>query len=248
MWKLLIQVIILSLTFSCSHVELSPREYQVGAYLWQQRSGEYQALCYQAYNLARLKLDRDLENKHNKKRAIVFDIDETIFDNSFSGAYDIKNKIPWNQKSFDQWVTLSQAHAMAGAKEFIEYAISNRVEVFFISNRTIDQIDNTLLNFKRLNIPVKKDNLFFMTSEWSKEARRQEIQKKYEIVLLLGDNLHDFDKAWDHKSSDERKKIVDEKSREFGERFIVFPNPLYGDWENSLPKNIDRKDNLIINP
>ncbi|RPJ76097.1 MAG: 5'-nucleotidase, lipoprotein e(P4) family, partial [Alphaproteobacteria bacterium] len=90
--------IIILLTFSCSTVELSKknttdsfdREYQIGAYLWFQTSGEYQALCHQAYNLGRMKLDRDLENKHNRKRAVVLDIDETVLDNSFGGADEIK--------------------------------------------------------------------------------------------------------------------------------------------------------------
>ena len=31
------------------------REYQIGAYLWVQHSGEYKALTYQAYNIAREK-------------------------------------------------------------------------------------------------------------------------------------------------------------------------------------------------
>ena len=81
-------LIILSASLSCSslkttkNTDADSREYQIGAYLWFQNSGEYQALCYQAYNLARLRLDRELEDKHNRKRAVVFDIDETVFDNS----------------------------------------------------------------------------------------------------------------------------------------------------------------------
>ena len=245
--KKIIFIFLFSLS-SCAYQTKGSREYQVGAYLWQQTSGEYQALCYQAYNLARLKLDRDLENKHNKKRALIFDIDETVLDNSFSGAFDVKNNIPWKQNSFDEWVTRKKAHAIAGAKEFIEYAEENRVQVFYVSDRTVEQVNDTLENFKRLNIPAKKENLYFMTAGMDKEKRRKEIQKNYEVVLLLGDNLHDFDKAWDNKSSIDRKKIVDERRQEFGDKFIILPNPLYGDWENALPKNLDRKENLIINP
>jgi 5'-nucleotidase (lipoprotein e(P4) family) len=226
----------------------SPREYQIGAYLWQQNSGEYQALCYQAYNLAKTKLARDLENKHNKRRAVIFDIDETVLDNSFLGANEIKNNIAWNPKSLDLWVARKSAHAIAGAKDFIDFAVENRVEVFYVSDRNVGQIEDTLENFKRLNIPAKKENMYFKTTEHSKESRRHEIEKKYEVVLLFGDNLHDFDKAWDNKTSLERKAIVDEKRQEFGERFILLPNPLYGDWENSLPKPTDRKENLMINP
>jgi len=236
---------------SCSHHNLapqSPREYQVGAYLWQQTSGEYQALCYQAYNLARLKLERDLENKHNKRRAIIFDIDETVFNNSYFGAQEIKDGIVWNPNNLNKWVARKEATAIAGAKEFIDYAIENRVEVFYVSDRNVDQVDDTLENFKLLNIPAKRENFYFNNNDNSKEIRRKEIQKKYEIVLLFGDNLHDFDQAWDNKTSTDRKRIVDDRRQEFGDRFIILPNPLYGDWENSLPKRKERKENLIANP
>lgn len=242
------KILFLFFILSCTRLPQNPREYQVGAYLWQQTSGEYQALCYQAYNLAKLRLARDLENKHNKKRAIIFDIDETVFDNSFAGAKEVKLGIPWKPGNQEDWVSRKEAHAIAGAKEFIDYAIENRVEVFYVSDRTPDQIDDTLQNFKKLNIPAKKENLYFNTSHGSKESRRAEIKKKYEVVLYIGDNLHDFDKAWDNQTSAERKNIVDRRSREFGDQFIVLPNPLYGDWENSLPKATDRKENLIINP
>jgi 5'-nucleotidase (lipoprotein e(P4) family) len=224
------------------------REYQLGAYLWYQNSGEFQALCYQAFNLARMRLDQDLELKHNKKRAVIFDIDETVFDNSIAGAYEVKNDIPWEKENLNKWVKLKKARAIAGAVEFIDYAVDKRVEIFYVSNRTLDQIDDTFINLKSLNIPAKKENLLFMDKEWSKESRRKEIQRKYEVVLYFGDNLHDFDKTWDSKISSERKKNVDIRRYDFGDKYIILPNPLYGDWENTLPKTSDRTENLIINP
>jgi 5'-nucleotidase (lipoprotein e(P4) family) len=53
-------------------------------------------------------------------------------------------------------------------------------------------------------------------------------------VLLIGDNLNDFSNLFEKKSSDEREKIVNNFSAQFGNRFIVLPNPVYGDWESSL--------------
>lgn len=239
---------ILFLSFSCSSVSPTPkpysREYQIGAYLWFQTSGEYRALCYQAYNLARLRLDRDLENKHNRKRAVIFDIDETVFDNSLGGAYEIKHRIDWDKESLAKWVSLKIAQAVPGAKEFIDYAVSRQVEVIYISNRLVSQKDDTLENFKLLGIPAKRENLYFLNDGWSKEDRRLLVLKKYEVVLYFGDNLGDFHKDWDYKSSDERRASVDSHREDFGEKFIVLPNPLYGDWENSLPKSKNRSDLL----
>ena len=222
---------ILLVSFSCAKSTVDGREYQIGAYLWFQTSGEYRALCHQAYNLARLKLDRDLEEKHNGKRAVVFDIDETVLDNSFSGAYEIKNNIPWDQESFDRWVALKKAELVPGAKEFIDYAISKRVEVIFISNRKESQKEDTLENFKRVGLTAKKENLY-------------EVLKKYHVALYFGDNLGDFAKDWDSKTSESRRALVDARKEDFGDKFIVLPNPLYGDWEKSLPK-FNMKSDLL---
>src|SRR5438270_10212310 len=66
-------------------------DYQIGAILYQQKSGEYRALAYQAYNLARLRLAEDLDKKNvnrlpkaERKRppATIVDTEETILDNS----------------------------------------------------------------------------------------------------------------------------------------------------------------------
>ncbi|MDO9182776.1 MAG: 5'-nucleotidase, lipoprotein e(P4) family [Bacteriovorax sp.] len=237
-------------TISCSTLnspklnEPNAREYQVGAYLWFQNSGEYRALCYQAYNFARLRLDRDLEDKHNRKRAVVFDIDETVFDNSFGGAYEIKNNIAWDKNNLAKWIKLKIAEAIPGAKEFIEYAISRQVEVIYISNRLKTDVNDTLDNFKRLGISAKRENLYFLSKDWSKEDRRLEVLKTYDVVMFFGDNLGDFHKNWDSKKSDERRALVDLHRQEFGDKFIILPNPLYGDWESSLQKSNNRLDLL----
>src|SRR5580765_337070 len=77
-------------------------EYQAGATLWMQKAGEYRALAYQAFNIARWQLDADFEKKNVKKlpkaeqkkpRAVMVDIDETVLDNSPAQAYNIKNRL-----------------------------------------------------------------------------------------------------------------------------------------------------------
>jgi predicted secreted acid phosphatase len=52
--------------------------------------------------------------------------------------------------------------------------------------------------------------------------------------MLLGDNLGDFSFLFDKKSTDERTQNVNAVEREFGNRFIILPNPVYGDWESAL--------------
>lgn len=245
--KSILVTLFLVLNLSCStqtKIESNPREYQVGSYLWFQTSGEFRALCYQAYNYAKLILDSDLKNKHKKKRAIVFDIDETVLDNSAGGAYEIKNHLKWSRENLNRWVSLRAAEAIPGAREFIQYAVSKKVEIIYISNRSDAQKDDTYENLVKLNIPVIKENLYFSSNSFSKESRRLEVQKNYDVVLFLGDNLSDFHKDWDNKSSDERRALVDQHRQDFGEKFIILPNPLYGDWEYWLPKKENRLELL----
>lgn len=243
---------LLVLFFSCSlrpvqnktTTDYFSREYQIGAYLWFQTSGEFRALCYQAYNIGRMKLDRELENKHNRKRAVVFDIDETVLDNSFGGADEIKKYQDWDKESFNRWVVQKAAGAIPGAREFIQYAVSRQVEVIYISNRDVTQKKATYDNLKDMGFPVKNENLYFLSNEWSKESRRLEVLAKYDVVLFFGDNLGDFHKDWDGKTSEERRASVDSHRDDFGRKFIILPNPLYGDWENSLPHFEKRSDLL----
>ena len=58
-------------------------EQHVLATVWYQRSAEFKALCYQAFNMAKLIYDMDLQKgEPSMKRAVAVDINETILDNS----------------------------------------------------------------------------------------------------------------------------------------------------------------------
>ncbi|HUN02641.1 MAG TPA: HAD family acid phosphatase, partial [Niabella sp.] len=50
--------------------------------LFIQSSAEYDALCYQAYNFAKISLNEALKTPSAKPLAVVTDIDETVLDNS----------------------------------------------------------------------------------------------------------------------------------------------------------------------
>ena len=56
---------------------------------WQQRSAEYKALCYQAFNIAKLRIDERVGESSTKPKAIMTDIDETILNNSPYEAHQL---------------------------------------------------------------------------------------------------------------------------------------------------------------
>ncbi len=63
-------------------------EQLVMATLWMQTCEEFQALCYQAFNLAQMNLDAFLDShKSGKPVAVIVDADETVIDNSAYEAF-----------------------------------------------------------------------------------------------------------------------------------------------------------------
>ncbi|MDY6916702.1 MAG: HAD family acid phosphatase, partial [Chloroflexota bacterium] len=134
-----------------------------------------------------------------------------------------------------EWVDLAGAEPVAGAKEFLDHAASNGVEVFYVSNRPEGQREATVENLLSVGFPcADDDHVYLRQAEASKESRRQTVAEEYEIVLLLGDNLNDFSDVFEDQLVPDRAAAVDSLEDEFGTRFIVLPNPFYGDWEDAV--------------
>ena len=235
-------IFLLLLALGCSQVSTTGKlnmERQVNAVLWIQNAGEVKALAHQAFNVARLRLDQDLRSrgKGKKRRAVVVDVDETVLDNGPYGGWGILTGKSY-PAGWQEWVEMGQAQALPGAVEFLSYAASKGVSVFYITNRK-DQGQGraaTIRNLKNLGFPVEEENVMLRTKGRSKIARRQQVLHNHRIVLLVGDTLGDFAGAFEHKSQEERNQAVDKMHQAFGKRFIVLPNPVYGDWEGAIYK------------
>lgn len=214
--------------------------YIEGAVLWQQTSGERRALSYQTFALARMLLDRDLRmnRRIRKARAIIVDLDETILDNSRNEGMLVKNRINFNQKDWTDWVNRAEAEAVPGSVEFLRYAAARGVTVFYITNRRDNQKAGTAENLKKLGFPNVNDQTLMIQTDpnnLSKESRRQTVGAKYRVVLLMGDDLNDFAAAFENsKTVESRVETAERNKDQFGKRFIMLPNPMYGSWESAI--------------
>lgn len=242
-------VVLLSLLIQSFAIAQQPAvktdlEYQVSGVLYMQKAAEYRALCLQAFNLARLRLDADLDKKNVKKlpkpdrkrpRAIIVDIDETVLDNSPSQANGIKNGKSFNSADWYAWGEMRKAKAIPGAVDFLNYSVSKGVKIFFVSNRDEVQKSATIDNLIKAGFKdVTSENVMLRTKESSKDARRDAVGQKYRIVMLAGDNLDDFTSAFERKSVADRFSEVEKARDEWGRKFIVLPNAMYGTWENAI--------------
>lgn len=226
------------------------QEYLVGATLFVQTAAEYRALCYQAYSLAEQRLHEHLhawEADHGARSgrptgagkagpAIVTDLDETVLDNSAYTAWQIENEKPYTPETWAEWTALAQAPLVPGAADFLHLADSLGVQIFYVSNRKQNERPATISNMAELGLPQLDTTHFFLkTTTSDKTERREKIEALgYDVLLYLGDNLGDFDARWDKQPAAVRAERADAARADFGSRFIVFPNPLYGSWEGAL--------------
>lgn len=220
------------LSRSLSDIELNGKAY---AAVFHQRAAEYQALCQQAFNSATTHLDHILKQQHSMPLAIVTDIDETFLDNSPYAVHMARKGQVFDEASWLEWTSKGEAKPLMGSREFFDYAAAQGVEIFYITNRNQNDKAGTLSNLKKYNYPFADEtHLIVRERESSKETRRLNVSQTHEIVMLLGDNLSDFSKAFDHKTEVERSQAVKDHASDFGKRFIVLPNVGYGDWESAL--------------
>lgn len=131
------------------------------------------------------------------KGALVVDIDDTIF--------------------YQQGESTQVFKAM---KEFLLYAKSKKIEIFFVTARTTAIKEETMHYLKEHEIPHKKEKVFFMKpgtntdfvriSEW-KYNKRSEISKTHEIIMSIGDMWTDLiriDKEGDIEGYDTKMKKI----------------------------------------
>lgn len=203
--------------------------------LYQQRAAEYKALCLQAYQLATMRVEEMSHQQTLRPRAIVTDIDETVLDNSpFTVHYALKGG-QYDQRLWEEWTAKAACDTVPGALSFFRFAASKGFTIYYITNRLEKERAVTLQNLQRWGFPQADDEHLLLSSGNSdKEPRREEVAKKYEIAMLVGDNLGDFSKVFYKVTPAERDAAVIRLQQQFAGRFIMLPNIMYGDWLSAL--------------
>ena len=223
----------------------------LNAVLWMQRSVEYKASAVTAFALARLRLDQALADRRwtaapkeqtgayeSLPPAIIVDIDETILDNSGYQAWMALKDTTFDAKTWNAFVNTVSSSAIPGAVEFVTYAQSKGVTVFYVSNRTAEEEEPTRKNLTKLGFPIDdKLDTVLMTKErpeWTsvKGTRRGHVAQSYRVLLNLGDNLGDF--VDDYRGTEaERLKVFEDNRDRWGREWIMLANPSYGSFESA---------------
>ena len=120
----------------------------------------------------------------------------------------------------------------------IAAAQARGVTVFFITNRNYATEETTRRNLAAIGIALPKEIDTVLSrgerADWGndKESRRRFVAENYRVLMLFGDDLADFISGY-RTAPQERLRAALQHS-EWGTKWFMLPNPMYGSWENSL--------------
>jgi 5'-nucleotidase (lipoprotein e(P4) family) len=217
----------------------------LNASLWVQSSAEYRANALQTYAGATRMLADALADRNRAEAvegaksdvtqppAVILDLDETVLDNTGFEARVIQAGKTYDRDMWKQWTSEGIAAAIPGAREFIDYAHSHGVRVFYISNRDEDERTGTTRNLRNLGFPLEEGALLLRVNGVSdKSPRRQDVANRFRVLLVIGDDLNDFVNARE-ASWQERDDIIRARRAWWGTHWFMLPNPMYGSWEDA---------------
>lgn len=226
----------------------NPEERSLDSGLYVQTSAEFRACCYQIYHFAEEQLRRNLARPANDPRppAVVMDLDETVFDNSPQQVWRYRRGEPFRPATWNTWERTGarEVRVIPGADRFIREAEKAGVTVVYLSNRREENRQHVADALKHLGISVKdiEGRLELAAGTTNKEERRKKVEKRYRVVLHVGDNLRDFSEDYAagkvpltdaeavRKRTKERFALVERDRALWGTEYVVIPNPNYGEW------------------
>jgi 5'-nucleotidase (lipoprotein e(P4) family) len=210
------------------------------AVAWKQTAAEFHALCYQAFNIATLQLDRALagQSDGDKPLAVITDMDDTILHaNDYWALLIERHRDFFDDGMWDEWIPKNRVTAVPGALEFCHYCVARDVAVFYVTNR--DQGSDTRAyargHLRHLGFPLPVEERLIVFSDTSdKSAAREAIAARYRVPFLIGDNLNDYKRDYYVADVAERLNVMERDREDYGHRFIVLPNPTDGHWVRAI--------------
>ena len=225
------------------------KEQNIMSVLFQQTAAERLAGSLQTFRSAKQALDNALADSswsalpgqavYGKKPAIIVDVDETVLDNT---AYEARMILDGTKypEGWVNWGKEAAATEVPGAKDFLNYAASKDVTIFYVTNRVVELKEATKKNLTKLGIhwdQTKETILMRGENNWDsdKGPRRTLVGNEYRVLLMIGDNLGDFVDAKDNNlNPSNRKNIVSDYADYWGVQWFMLQNTTYGDWEGAL--------------
>jgi 5'-nucleotidase (lipoprotein e(P4) family) len=204
---------------------------------WVRNSAEYVAVLEQTYRFATEVLERRVEDLEPGTWAVAIDADETLIGNSQqSKERALERNKGYFEDEWDEWVNRKEAPALPGARAFLERVKDLGGTVAVVTNRRNRHCEQTAENVEMLEMPF--DVMLCRGETRDKHPRWESVRSgtaspdlpPLEIIMWVGDNIHDFPGL-----DQELRFASPDEFSDFGDLFIILPNPLYGSWEDNPP-------------
>ncbi|MEO8431225.1 MAG: HAD family acid phosphatase [Acidobacteriota bacterium] len=209
-------------------------------------SEEYATLVREVYRAARSAVEA---SPRSEGWAVVLDVDETALDNSVYQLERAAYGVPFAVPSWTSWVQRAQAPAVPGVQDFVAFVHSGEPHgrVAWITDRegstepARDQEAATRANLKVAGLWADGDLLCVRRGDRKPDRRKELLAGSgacswgtpARVVAWVGDQMGDFPAAAE-PYADRKEEKWDE---EFGRRFFLLPNPMYGrPWEQSVTR------------
>ena len=199
---------------------------------WFRDSAERRALSLQTYAAASARLESEVGSLARGSWAVILDADETVIDNSqYQRELWLAGKSGFDEALWSDWVSRAAAPPLAGASEFLDLVHRLGGKIAIVTNRSLPSCDATRKNFTKQDLPF--DVMLCKDKDGDKNPRFNAVAQggtplgPVKIILWVGDNIRDF------PGLDQAARLDAGRLSEFGTRFFLLPNPMYGSWESN---------------
>ena len=203
---------------------------------WYRTAAEQRALYEQAYRWAGERVRASAEASQGPW-AVILDADETVLDNSTYQLRRARLGLGYTPDSWNEWVGEEAAPALPGAVDFVGEVRRRGGRVAIVTNRDEAVCEPTRRNLAAVGIqadvvlcrqpgPSSKEGRFRAVAEGTTPAGLPPLT----VVAWVGDNIQDFPGGTQALRAAGPDALAD-----FGVRYFVLPNPMYGSWESNPP-------------
>jgi len=199
---------------------------------WVRGAAEHRALFVQVFRAATAHVETAAAMRTGGTWAVVLDADETVIDNSLYQLERAAAGLPFDRASWSAWTARREAVPLPGATAFLTRVRALGGRIAIVTNRRESECPDTEAVFSAHGLAYDV-MLCRPESSGDKNPRFEAIARgttaaglpPLEIVAFVGDNILDFP-----QQSQALRQAGDEAFNEFGARFFVVPNPMYGSW------------------
>lgn len=201
---------------------------------WFRSSAEYRGIVLEVYRDAGEHLADLTRGLAAGSWAVILDVDETVLDNSLHERRLADRNESFTEGEWARWVRERAATAVPGAVEFLRKVHTMGGRIAIVTNRADSLCGPTRDNLR--SVGIEADVVLCQPGKESdKNPRFAEVQNgtaapgvpALTVVEWLGDNIQDF------PNLAQAVRTVTGGYADFGVRYFLLPNPMYGSWEKN---------------